>query len=145
MKEEISWIYFLSIEEELPPNYYKLSKDFLKLGYSLIPIKLDQLSYFYDDNETINVVCDVSNFSAQVKFKKNILPRLHYYIMNKKINLFHLSSFQQERFVKKQEGYFYFALPTPTSVLVYNIKDLCETLKKDAKVWPGGRRAKIPV
>lgn len=145
MKDEISWIYFLSIDEELPQNYYKLSKEFLKNGYSLIPIKLDQLAFFYDELEVINLVCCVSNFSSQKKFKKYVLPRLHYYIMNKKINLFHVSSFQAEKFSKKQPCYFYFSIPTPTSLLVYNIRDLCETLRKEAKVWPGGRRAKIPV
>lgn len=145
MKEEISWIYFLSIEEELPPSYYKLAKEFLKNGYSLVPIKLDQISHFYDDEEFLNLVCSVESFSAQMKFKKSIFARLNYYIVNKKINLFHISSFQVEKFSKKQPCYFYFQLPCPTSVLVYKIKDLCETLRKDAKVWPGGRRAKIPV
>lgn len=145
MKEEISWIYFLSIEEELPDSYYQLSREFVKSGYSLIPIKLEQLSLFYEDQEELNVICTVGNFEAQSKFKSFVFSRLNYYILNKKINLFHISSFAPEKFSKKQDNYHFFQLPSPTTVLVYNIKDLCETLKKVTKSWPGGKRAKIPV
>ena len=144
MKEDISWIYFLCIEDQLPESYYRLSREFIKNGFSLIPINLEQLSLFYADNEPLNVICLVGNFEAQSKFKKSVFSRLNYYILNKKINLFHISSFLSEKFVKKQNNYNYYQLPMPASVLVYNIKSLCETLS-NKKVWPGGKRAKIPV
>lgn len=145
MKEEISWIYFLCIEDQLPESYYQLSKEFIKNGYSLIPIKLEQLSLFYVDHEALDVICLVGTFEAQTNFKKSVFARLNYYILNKKINLFHISSFVSEKFTKQQPNYYFYQLPIPSSVLVYNIKEVCETFNKGTKVWPGGKRAKIPV
>ncbi len=146
MKTQVQkWIYYLSYTEELPENFFKLSRELSKLGYMLLPIKPDQVYLFVLDHMIPHIVTITGSMQEHQLWSKAMHRKLNYFVMNKKIHLYHLSSFKKAAYInQRNEHYHFMHLPCKTNLLALKLVEFHEKNKPESKVWPGGRRAKLP-
>lgn len=140
------WIYFLNYEQEtLPANFFKLSSELSRLGFMLLPIKPEQVHLFVQDKTIPHIVTITSNQTEQIGFKRAMQSKLNFLMMNKKIQLYHLSSFSEAKFDGKRNDYYhYMKLPCKVDLLAMRLASFYEEKKPESKQWPGGKRAKLP-
>jgi hypothetical protein len=141
------WIYYLNFDSsKLPETFIRLSTEFSKLGYMFLPINSDQVHLFTQDKEIPYIVVFTSNLSEENYWRRIFHQKLNYFVLNKKIQLFHISSFNEALTNdKKNENYHFMKLPCKIDLLATRLAYFYENSKPVNLVWPGGRRAKVPV
>jgi hypothetical protein len=146
-EQQTKWIYFLNFDSsKLPETFIRLSTELSKLGYMFLPINPDQVHLFTQDKEVPYIVSITSNLGDENLWRKAFHQKINYFVLNKKIQLFHISSFAEALpNDKKSENYHYLKLPCKIDLLAARLAYFYENSKPVSQVWPGGRRAKVPV
>lgn len=139
-------IYFLQMSKNLPKWYYNLAVSMNVAGITLVPIKQSQIFELYHRDRKFFLISVVSNFSHKKYFETLLKEPLKYLLLNKKVNLYHLSSFERVDNIfdiKVKSHYNYFRLPC-------NLKEFAAKLVEDyhkefekSENWPGGRGPRL--
>jgi hypothetical protein len=146
--ERLSFIFFISLEESLPVAYYRLRQALLIEGFTLVPVKLDQIQSLISitDQKEIMVICSVTSFREVKNYNQKVRPYLKYILSSKKISYFCLSSFLQCDDYKRYsqtKNYFFVKYPFTLSQFSQMLSVHFKSRLKQASSWPGGKRSRL--
>lgn len=146
-KNEIFFFWVL-IEEHLDEMFYATSVELAKHGIKLLPVKIDQVSRLAALTATgVTVICSTRHALQFNAFKKSIAPILGMLLRQERLSFFHFSSFKNLDLgskIYRQKNYFFLSYPLNLETLCVKLKRFHELRLNRARVWPGGRRAKVP-
>jgi hypothetical protein len=143
------FFFWILLDERLDESYYHTAAKFAERGIKLLPIKIDQVSRLAALSETghVTVLCSTRSGSQYAVFNKRVAPLLSMLLRQERLSLFHFSSFQKLDYGAKtfrQRNYFFLKYPLNLETLCDKLKRFHELRLNRARVWPGGRRAKVP-
>jgi len=141
------FIYFIRVTPTIPEFFYDISFYLSHRNLSFIPIMPNQIPKLSDnfDRFAIIVSRDINTYQSYKQIWQRYLKT---YVLNKKIKLVHLSSFDVTDdllSVKRKGTYIYYPLPLKIKHTCWEIAKMAKSEYENAsRVWPGGRRAKLP-
>jgi hypothetical protein len=91
------FIFYLTLEENLPRTFYTFSKSMRDLGYMLVPVKIDQLQTLIATAEQsqIVVIASVTSYHELKLYNDKIRGLLRYVLKSKRMTFMLLSSFSK--------------------------------------------------
>ncbi len=142
------FIFFLTIEANLPDSYYIFDRNLKELGYILVPVKVDQLQSLAasTSQEEIIVICSVLGSREYAIYNEKVRSLLKYVLKTKRITLMHLSSFSRlndSKLYSQQKNYFFMKYPLDARILSGMISRFYKVKSEKSSRWPGGRRAGV--
>ncbi|MGE3609070.1 MAG: hypothetical protein AB7I27_05740 [Bacteriovoracaceae bacterium] len=142
------FIFFLTLEDNLPQNFYKFNKLFREQGFVLLPIKIDQLQALIGSSsqEQVIVISTVADSHEYKLYNEKIRGLLKFILKSKRITFMHLSSFSKLNDMKifsMNKNYYFVKFPIDArEFTLKTVKYYLLKLKQNSK-WPGGRRAGV--
>jgi hypothetical protein len=142
------FIFFLTLENDLPDSFYIFDRNLKELGYILVPVKVDQLQSLSasTSQEEIIVICSVLGSREFAIYNKKVRGLLKYVLKTKRITLMHLSSFSRlndSKLYNQQKNYFFMKYPLDARILSGMISRFYNLKSGNSSRWPGGRRAGV--
>jgi hypothetical protein len=140
------FIFYLTLEENLPRAFYTFDKALKTLGYILVPVRIDQLQSLVSsaDQTQIIVITSVLDIKEMKLYNERVRGLLKYVLKSKRITFMHCSSFSKLNDFKQfamKKNYYFLKYPLDATLLASKIVRYYE-LKSDQNVrWPGGKRA----
>ena len=143
------FFFWILLDERLDELYYTTAAAMAARGVKLLPIKLGQVSRLAALSEAghVTVLCSTRHARQYEVFNQSVAPLLHLLLRQERLSLFHLSSFQKLDLGAKgyrNKNYFFLKYPLSLEPLCDKLKRFHELRLNRARVWPGGRRAKVP-
>ena len=145
MKSEV-YVLYLQFDKNLDEKFLYLSRVFNQFGMQLVPITLKEFKALKIKNHEYVIACakDINSFK---EYRKILKRYLNYFLRTGKITLFEYSSFEthhDSRFIKEGRVH-----QERLPVSMFQMSELIgRTIYQDitvkSKVWPGGRKAKLP-
>ena len=144
-----SFFFWLTIDEKLDELYFATAGELAKSNITLLPVKLDQVSRLaaLTEDGHVMVLCSTRHAKQYTTFTKTVAPVLQMLLRQERLTFFHFSSFQKLDLgakVYRQKNYFFLKYPLNLETLCVKMKRFHELRLNRARVWPGGRRAKVP-
>lgn len=144
--DSTSFIFYLTLEENLPRNFYVFDKAFKDLGLMLIPVRIDQLQTLLasTDQSQIIVLASVSDTREMKMYHEKVRGLLKFILKSKRITFMHLGSFSKLNDMKQfvhSKNYFFLKYPLDASLLAKKIARYHELKSEQNTAWPGGKRA----
>jgi hypothetical protein len=143
---ETPFIFYLTLEENLPKNFYIFDKTLKAQGFILVPVKVDQLQKIMSmtDQTQVMVLCSVSDSKEMKLYNEKVRPLLKFILKSKRLTFMHLGSFSKlndSRVYSMNKNYYFMKYPLDAGTLSKQIVRYYE-LKSETNVrWPGGKRA----
>jgi hypothetical protein len=144
--ENTPFIFYLTLEEDLPKTFYVFDRAFKDLGYMLVPVKIDQLQTLVasSDQSQIIVISSVIDVREMKMYNEKVRGLLKFVLKSKRITFMHLSSFSRLNDFKLyalRNNYYFMKYPLDARLLSAKIARYYD-LKSETNVrWPGGKRA----
>lgn len=142
------FIFYLTLEENLPDTFYSFDRCLKELGFILVPVRVDQLQTLVASTDQTNVMV-LSSITDSREFKlynEKIRPLLKYILKSKRLTFMHLSSFSKSSDLKQfamSKNYFFMKYPLDARALSAKIARYYD-IKAETKLrWPGGKRAGV--
>ncbi|MAF79327.1 MAG: hypothetical protein CME63_10780 [Halobacteriovoraceae bacterium] len=140
------YILYIQWSEKLDPAFIRFAAEFKKFKINLIPIKANELDYFLEKRQ-IPVILMTPSLGEYQKYKSVRKKCFDFYVKNRKIKLFHLSSFSMDHdFISSSRRRSYVHIPLPiefSKATLLVLSHYLEDVEGDKK-WPGGKRSKLP-
>jgi hypothetical protein len=145
-EENQAFIFYLSLDESLPQNFYIFDRCLRDLGFFLVPVKMDQLQTLVatSDQTQVIVLSCVSDVRELKLYNEKIRGLLKYILKSKRMTFMHLSSFSQTNDMKLfslTKNYFFLKLPLDARILSARIARYHDQKSETKLRWPGGKRA----
>lgn len=140
-------ILFLQLGSKLPKWYFHFSSAFARLGITLIPVNIYNAREFIG-NRKVHVICPTYDFETHDNFYAYALNFLRFGTKNRLIQLYLVSSFphiQNEFDDTRREFFKFIGLPTELDEIKDIIADHYFNYENKMMLWPGGRKAKLPL
>lgn len=140
------FIFYLTLEENLPKIFFVFDKYFRSLGYILLPVRIDQLQLLIsssDQNQVI-VITSVQDAREMKLYNDKVRKVLKFVLKSKRLTFMHLSSFSKvndSRSFSMLKNYFFIKYPIDVRALSAKIARYYDLKSSTASQWPGGRRA----
>lgn len=139
------FIFFLTLENHLPRNYYIFDTYLKELGFILVPVRIDQLQSLVaaSDQEQVIVICSVSDSREFKLYNDKVRGFLKYILKSKRLTFMHLCSFSKlndYRTFALQKNYYFIKFPFSAKELCSKIARYHALKKEQHTVWPGGKR-----
>lgn len=140
------FIFYLTLEENLPKAFYAFDKALKDLGFMLVPVRIDQLQTLVasTDQTQIIVITSVSDCREMKLYNEKVRGLLKYVLKSKRLTFMHCSSFSKLNDVKlysMRKNYYFLKYPLDARLLSAKIARYHD-LKSETNVrWPGGKRA----
>ncbi|MFP5385304.1 MAG: hypothetical protein ACLGHN_04455 [Bacteriovoracia bacterium] len=142
------FIFYLTLEENLPKTFYVFDRALKDLGFILVPVRIDQLQTLAascDQNQII-VLTSVMDTREIKLYHEKIRGLLRYVLKSKRLTFMLLSSFSRLNDFKQYtmtKNYFFLKYPLDARLLSAKIARYHD-LKLETNVrWPGGKRARL--
>lgn len=148
MEQNSTFIFYLTIEENLPRNYYLLDEKFKVHGFILMPIKVDQLQAIISASlqEQVIIICNVTNSNEYKLYNSHIRKYVKNALKSKRTSFFLLSSFSKindKKYLPQSENYYFLKYPLCGETLALHLRDFYLAKSSSSSLWPGGRRTTI--
>lgn len=147
--EQTSFIFYLTLEDDLPKTFYIFNHCLKELGFILVPVRIDQLQSLVNSTEQTQIIVLSSVIDArELKlYNDKVRGLLKYVLKTKRLTFMHLSSFSKVNDFKlysMQKNYYFMKYPLDAALLSAKIARYYE-LKSEQNVlrWPGGKRAGV--
>ncbi len=147
--EQTSFIFYLTLEEDLPKTFYVFNHYLKELGLILVPVRIDQLQSLVNSTEQTQIIVISSVIDArELKlYNEKVRGLLKYVLKTKRLTFMHLSSFSRVNDFKlysMQKNYYFMKYPLDAALLSAKIARYYE-LKSEQNVlrWPGGKRGGV--
>lgn len=142
------FIFYLTLDESLPKTFHTYDRHFRRIGYVLVPVRLDQLQMLMSTSsqEHMIVLCSISDAREYKLYNERIRPYLKYILKSKRITFLQASSFSKlndQKSLALFKNYFFLKYPMNALELVQKVAQYYATKKEQKTVWPGGRRATL--
>jgi len=143
--ENTSFIFYLTLEDNLPKNYYVLDEKLKKVGFTLMPIKVDQLQAIISASmqEHVVILCSVSTASEYKLYNLYIRKYVKNAFKSKRTSFFLLSSFSKlndKKSLGSIENYYFLKYPVCSDTLALQLCNFHMAKSTNSSLWPGGRR-----
>ncbi len=143
------FFFWILLDEQLDEAYYTTARAMALRGVKLLPIRLNQVSRLAALTSAghVTVLCSTRHAGQFANFNKSVAPLLTLLLRQERLSLFHLSSFQKLDLGHqsyRNKNYFFLKYPLSLESLCDKLKRFHELRLNRARVWPGGRRAKVP-
>lgn len=142
------FIFFLTLDDNLPDTFYTFDRNFKDLGYILVPVKVDQLMTLSaaTSQEEIVVICSVLGSREFKIYHEKVRSLLKYVLKSKRITMMHLSSFSRlndSKIYHQQKNYIFMKFPLDARLLSATIARYHQMKSEKSSRWPGGKRAGV--
>lgn len=140
------FIFYLTLEENLPKTFYVFDRALKDLGFILVPVRIDQLQTLLSssDQNQIIVLSSVTDTRELKMHNEKVRGLLKYVLKSKRITYMQLSSFSKindYKLYSLKKNYYFLKYPLDARVLSAKIARYHD-LKSETNVrWPGGKRA----
>jgi hypothetical protein len=146
MEKNQPFIFFLTLEERLPDQFYIFDRIIKEFDYVLVPVRVDQLQQLVHstDQTHIPVINSVSNFRQYRLFNEKVRSILKYVLKSKRLSFFEISSFSRlndSRSYIMTKNYFFIKNPVDARTLSERIISFHELKCQQSTVWPGGKKS----
>lgn len=143
------FFFWILLDERLDETFFSASVYLAERGVKLMPIHVQQVSRLAALSESGHVVvmCSTRNAGQYATFSKSVAPILGLLLRQERLSFFHLSSYQKLDLgapAYRNKNYFFLKYPLSLESLCDKLKRFHELRLNRARVWPGGRRAKVP-
>lgn len=140
------FIFFLTLEDNLPSSFYTFDRSLRDLGFILVPVRIDQLQVLssFTDQPNIVVLCSVVDFREYKLFSEKVRGLLKFVLKSKRINFMQLSSFSRlndSKLYSFQKNYYFLKYPLDSRTLSHQIVKFYHLKSEESSRWPGGKRA----
>lgn len=141
---ETPFIFYLCLDQNLTSAFYKFNATFKDLGYTLIPIQIDQLQTLAasTDQKDLIVLSSAQDMNEYRKHNLYVRKLLKYLLKSKRITFFQLSSFSKLNdtpFYHLSKNYFFMKYPLDARALSERIVSYLEMKTANSIRWPGGK------
>ncbi len=142
------FIFFLTLDNNLPESFYTFDRNFKALGYILVPVRVDQLQTLANSTEQseIIVLCSVVGSREYKLYNDKVRNLLKYVLKSRRITLMHMSSFARlndSLVYALQKNYFFLKYPLDAKIMATQISKFYTLKSEKSTRWPGGRRAGV--
>lgn len=140
------FIFYLTLEENLPKTFYVFDRYLKELGFILVPVRIDQLQTLVasTDQNQIIVLSSVTDAREMKMYNEKVRGLLKYVLKSKRLTFMHLCSFSKlndYRLYSLKKNYYFLKYPLDARALSAKIARYHD-LKSETNVrWPGGKRA----
>jgi hypothetical protein len=146
--ENAPFIFYLTLEETLPKNFYIFHKLFSEIDFVLVPVRIDQLQKLISctDQSQIILISSVSDSKEYKSYNEKIRGLLKFFLKSKRLSFFHLSSFSKlndSKVHSLHKNYFFMKFPFDARDLSRKIARFYEVKSEKTLSWPGGKRAGV--
>lgn len=146
MENSRPFIFYLTLSERLPDQYYVFDALLREAGYVLVPVKFDQLQQLVARTEQAHVLvlsC-VTSFREYKIFSDKVRGILKYVLKSKRLSFFEFSSFSKlndSRLLGLGKNYFFIKTPVDARAFVERLVSYHERKSEKSDLWPGGARS----
>ena len=146
--EATPFIFYLSLEETLPKDFYVFDRSFKDLGFLLVPVKIDLLQVLLTSTEQSHfiLISSVTESRGLKVFNEKVRGLLKYVLKNKTLSFIQLSSFSKindSKVHNLSKNYYFMKYPVDAEVLSRRIAGFFEEKSEVNVKWPGGKKAGV--
>jgi hypothetical protein len=140
------FIFYLTLDENLPRAFYVFDKNLKKLGFVLVPVRIDQLQALVasTDQTQVMVITSVTDAREMKVFNEKVRNLLKYILKSKRLTFMFCSSFSKLndfKFYALKRNYYFLKYPLDAQLLSSKIARYYELKSEQNVRWPGGKRA----
>lgn len=140
------YILYIQWEASLDNQFIYLAAHFKNHNITLVPVKPTELDFFLSRTKVpvIMITKTMAQYRKFLSLKKRCFD---FFLKTGKIHLIHLNSFREiedYNAFKPKKSYEVIALPMRVIDVVERILEDYGILEEKGRVWPGGRRARLP-
>jgi hypothetical protein len=141
------FLFFLQLTPKLTAEYFHLNQALRARHIRLIPISPKDFKLLNDGTRhDVLVFCpNLISYKNYLDFREEFFD---YCLKRNVVRLFELTSFAKptEFFRQEKKGhYFHLPLPSETIEIVNTISNELNRESEQVQLWPGGRRARMPM
>lgn len=145
-RNDTPFIFYLTLEENLPKTFYVFDRTLKDLGFILVPVKIDQLQTLVaaTDQTQIIVIASIVDAREMKLYNDKIRGLLRYILKSKRLTFMHLSSFTKLNDMKlysMSKNYYFMKYPLDARLLSAKIARYHDLKSEQTTRWPGGKRA----
>jgi hypothetical protein len=146
MENTRPFIFFLTLEERLPEQFYTFDRLFKEYDYILVPVRVDQLQQLVastDQNHVMVISC-TSNFREYRLFNEKVRKILKFVLKSRRLSFIQLSSFgnlNDTRAHNLTKNYFFLKTPVEARELTERMIRFHDEKSEKSQLWPGGHRS----
>lgn len=146
MENTRPFIFFLTLEERLPEQFYTFDRLFKEYDYILVPVRVDQLQQLVASTEQnhVMVISCTTNFREYRLFNEKVRKILKYVLKSKRLSFIKLSSFAKlndTRAYNLSKNYFFLRTPVEARELTERMISFHEEKSEKSQIWPGGAKS----
>jgi hypothetical protein len=143
--ENSLFIFYLTLNENLPSHFYHLDIMFKEQGFFLIPVTVDQLQKLASLTEQSHlfVISSVSDTTEFKLYNDKVRELLKYILKSNRITFIHLSSFSKlndSKVYSTLNNYFFLKYPLDARTFSAKVVKYYGLKSELSKRWPGGHR-----
>ena len=131
-------VFYVRLHKQLPASFIHLSLAMSQYGIKLVPMTFDDIMEL-PKYKRLMILALVNDFDSFDRFKRIRRRYLDFAIINEKIRLIHLSSFESVRKLRREEqakNYLFLKLPNDFDILAKETYQFIEAKQKEIKTWP---------
>lgn len=146
MENTHPFIFFLTLDERLPDQFYIFDRLLKEQNYILVPVRVDQLQQLVSSTEQTHVLvlnC-VSNFREYKLFNDKVRKILKYVLKSRRLSFVQVCSFSKlndSRIHGLTKNYYFIKTPVEADVLAKRIVSFHEMKSEKSQIWPGGPKS----
>lgn len=141
------YILFLEMSDRPSETFFKVTEYMSKWNISVVPVSPSSLKGLRIVLQA-NLLVITSSLRTKTIFDSLRETFLDFVLLRQKINLFHISSFSPIEIahrLEKKQLYNHYQLPVHLEEVCHHMATEIYARNSGARVWPGGRRAKLPL
>jgi hypothetical protein len=143
---ETKFIFFILLSNKIPESFYLFDQAFKDLGFTLIPIAIDQIQILGSicQQSKIFVISSSSDINEFKSYNNSVRPSLKFLLKTERLTFFKLSSFDKLNDEKRfylLRNYHFLNYPQNVKSVALWISHLWEIKSQENEKWPGGKRA----
>ncbi len=144
-ESQAPFIFYLTLEENLPSTFYTFNHIFKDLGFMLLPVRMDQLQTLVsssDQNQFV-VITSISSFKEFKLYNEKVRGLLKFLMKCKRLTFMQLSSFSKlddSKLFSFYKNYYFLKYPVDAQLLAGKIARYYDLKSEQNSRWPGGRR-----
>jgi len=146
MENTHPFIFFLTLEERLPEQFYIFDRLFKEKNYILVPVRVDQLQQLVASTEQnhVMVLSCVTNFREYKLFNDKVRKILKYVLKSRRLSFLQLCSFSKlndSRVHNLMKNYYFIKTPIDAHVLTDRMINFHTIKSEKSQIWPGGAKS----
>lgn len=146
MENTRPFIFYLTLEEKLPDQFYVFDTLFKERDYILVPVRVDQLQQLVARTEQnhVMVISCVSSFREYRLFNEKVRSILKYVLKSRRLSFLELSSFSRlndSRLYTLSKNYFFIKNPVDGRSIVERMISYHSFKSEQSNLWPGGAKS----